>query len=89
MIPPNPNVPTPDDPNLYLFTVIGEVIGTDLVRAWITDATLRELKRYLKNTDTATLSNLIVADLKDTGAMHASAAANIGVIASAIINIKV
>ena len=60
------DVPTPDDPNLYLFTVIGEVIGTDLVRAWITAATLRELKRYVNDTDTKTLSDLILAELKDT-----------------------
>jgi hypothetical protein len=68
------DVPMPDDPNLCLLTVIGEIIGTDLVRTWITAATLRELKRYVKDTDTDMLSKLILAEVKDTGAKSAERA---------------
>lgn len=39
------DVPPPNDPNLYLFTVIGEIIETGLVRVWIMEATAREASR--------------------------------------------
>lgn len=54
------DVPPPNNPNVYLFTVIGEVIGTGLVRIWLTAATFRELKRVLGDFDTDKLSETIV-----------------------------
>lgn len=53
------DVPSPTDPNTYLFTVIGEVIDTGLVKVWITEATARELNRFLHTLDTATVSGAI------------------------------
>ena len=50
------DVPPPNDPNLYLFTVIGEVIETGLVRVWITEATARELERLLGKLDVESVS---------------------------------
>jgi hypothetical protein len=54
------DVPPPTDPNLYLFTVIGETIDTGLVRVWLTEATARELKRLLGAIDTESLSQVIL-----------------------------
>lgn len=54
------DVPPPTDPNLYIFTVIGEVIDTGFVRVWITETTSRELIRLLGNLNTETLSRVIV-----------------------------
>ena len=54
------DVPPPDDPNLYLFTVIGEVIDAGLVRVWLTESTARELKRLVGTLDTVKLSPVIL-----------------------------
>lgn len=59
------DVPPPTDPNLYIFTVIGEVIDTGLVRVWITETTSRELKRLLGKLDTETLSRVIVESAEE------------------------
>lgn len=53
------DVPPPNDSNLYLFTVIGEVIEAGLVRVWITEATARELERLLGGLDIETVSGCI------------------------------
>lgn len=53
------DVPPPTDPNAYLFTVIGEIIDTGLVRVWITETTARELQRLLHTLDTARISQTI------------------------------
>lgn len=54
------DVPPPSDPNLYVFTVIGEVLETGLVRVWITEATARELKNLVGNLDTENLNTAII-----------------------------
>jgi hypothetical protein len=41
------DVPPLTDPNICVFTVIGEVIQTGNIRVWITEATQRELTRLL------------------------------------------
>lgn len=41
------DIPPPNDPNIYLFTVIGEVIDIGVVRVWIAEATARELVGHL------------------------------------------
>ncbi len=53
------DVPPPTDPNVYLFTVMGEVIDTGLVKVWLTEATARELKRLLHTLDTTEVSRAI------------------------------
>lgn len=62
------DVPPPNDPNVYLFTVIGEVIGVGLVRVWLTLATFRELKRVLGEFDTAKLSDFVLRKLEGVSA---------------------
>lgn len=54
------DVPSPTDPNVYLLTVIGEVIDTGLVKVWLTEATARELRRLLAALDTTTVSQAII-----------------------------
>lgn len=54
------DVPPPTDPNLYLFTVIGEAIDTGLIRVWLTEATARELRQLLGAIDTESLSQTIL-----------------------------
>lgn len=54
------DVPPPTDPNVYLFTVIGEVIDNGLVKVWITEATARELTGRLHKLDTETVSQAII-----------------------------
>lgn len=58
------DVPPPNDPNVYLFTVIGEVISVGMVRVWLTIATFRELKRVLGEFDTAKLSEFVLRKLE-------------------------
>ncbi len=58
------DVPPPNDPNVYLFTVIGEVIGVGMVRVWLTIATFRELKRVLGDFDTTKLSEYVLRKLE-------------------------
>ena len=59
------DVPPPSDPNLYLFTVIGEVIDTGFVRVWITEGTARELRRLLGDLNIKTLSRAIIKSAQD------------------------
>jgi hypothetical protein len=40
-------VPPPNDPNVYIFTVIGEVINDGQVRCWITHTTMQDLEQVL------------------------------------------
>lgn len=54
------DVPPPDDPNLYLFTVIGEQIRLGVIRIWLTSATARELEKILGNLNIETISNAII-----------------------------
>ena len=54
------DVPPPTNPNLYLFTVIGEVLDTGYVRIWLTDATAREIKRLIGSLDVREVSNTIL-----------------------------
>ncbi len=54
------DVPPPSDPNLYLFTVIGEVVEVGFVRVWISEPTARELTRLLGSLDTETLSQAAI-----------------------------
>jgi hypothetical protein len=58
------DVPPLTDPNLYLFTVIGELIDTGHVRVWVSDLTRRELHRLTGTLDTEPLSRIIITAIK-------------------------
>lgn len=59
------DVPPPTDPNLYIFTVIGEVLDAGFVRVWITEVTARELRRLLGGLDSETLSRTIIESSRE------------------------
>ena len=45
------DVPPPNDPNAYLFTVIGEQLNFGQVRVWLTPSTAKELARLVGSLD--------------------------------------
>lgn len=53
------DVPPPSDPNLYLFTVIGEVIMDGTVRCWLTKATFQDLREILGQVNSQTVCQAI------------------------------
>ncbi len=60
------DVPSPPDPNLYIFTVIGEEIRTGFVRAWVTERTRGELESLVGVLDCPKLSGLVL-DIVNAG----------------------
>lgn len=54
------DVPPPNDPNVYLFTVIGEQIIAGQVRVWLTSGTARELQRLVGSLDVDAVSDAVV-----------------------------
>jgi hypothetical protein len=58
------DVPPPTDPNVYLFTVIGEVIDAGFVRVWLTAATHRELTRIVGDISDKGLSSFVLRQLE-------------------------
>jgi hypothetical protein len=67
------DVPPPTDPNLYIFTVIGEIITDGRVRCWVTHSTLVELEKLLGKLDAPTVSAAIqkyLAALPPADAKH-------------------
>lgn len=54
------DVPSPHDPNAYLFTVIGEQIIAGQIRIWLTTSTARELTRIVGSLETEVLSDAII-----------------------------
>lgn len=54
------DVPPPSDPNLYIFTVQGEVLQDGRVRIWITNATATLLKATLGSLDADRVSAAII-----------------------------
>jgi hypothetical protein len=53
------DVPPPNDPNLYVFTVQAEEMGGGRVRIWVTEATAHDLRRMLGGLDAKTISSAI------------------------------
>jgi hypothetical protein len=53
------DVPLPDDPNLYVFTVIGEVILDGRIRCWVTRATVEDLRNVLGAIDSKTIERAV------------------------------
>lgn len=59
------DVPPPSDPNVYLFTVIGEVLDNGFVRVWLSDSTARELRSVSSVEDLSadTLSEIVLSNV--------------------------
>jgi len=53
------DVPLPNDPNLYIFTVIGEIIMDGNVRCWLTRTTWHDLEQVLGRINPQTVSQAI------------------------------
>lgn len=58
------DVPPLTDPNVYIFTVIGEIVRAGFVRVWLTDATAREVKRIVGSLDAEALSKAVLDTAK-------------------------
>ena len=58
------DVPPLTDPNVYIFTVIGETLNTGFVKVWLTDATARELKRLIGSLEPEALSKAVLESAK-------------------------
>lgn len=58
------DVPSPKDPNLYLFRVQSEPISEDMIRIWITAGTANRLREILADPDLITLSEEIIEAAK-------------------------
>ena len=54
------DVPPPSDPNVYLFTVIGEIMDGGLVRMWLVPNNAKELEDRVGTLQTGTLSAWIL-----------------------------
>jgi len=65
------DVPPPNDPNLYIFTVIGEVILDGMVRCWLTQTTLQDLQQILERVSSQTVSKAIQQHLANMPAVEA------------------
>lgn len=61
------DIPPPGDPNLYIFTVIGEAVSTDLVRVWVTESTAKHLAEVLGDVHTDFLSKAILTAVSGIG----------------------
>ena len=60
------DVPPPTDPNVHLFTVIGEIIVDGQIRCWVTRTTLQDLQHLIGTVNSQTVTEAIqrhVADL--------------------------
>lgn len=53
------DVPPPNDPNLYIFTVIGEVITDGKIRCWLTSTTWHDLEKILGRVNSQTVGQAI------------------------------
>lgn len=57
------DVPPPSDPNLYIFTVIGEVLLDGHVRCWLSRSTHQALLHLVGSTDAQQISQLVTDNL--------------------------
>lgn len=58
-------VPPATDPNVYVFTVIGEIIVDGQIRCWVTRTTLQELQHVLGTVNSQTVTEAIQRHLTD------------------------
>jgi hypothetical protein len=54
------DIPPLTDPNVYIFTVIGETLNTGFVKVWLTAATARELRRIIGSLEPEALSEAVL-----------------------------
>jgi hypothetical protein len=66
-------VPPPNDPNLYIFTVIGEVINEGTVRCWLTRTTLQDLAQVLGEVTSQAVIQAVQQNLAPLPAAEAGA----------------
>lgn len=57
------DVPPPSDPNLYIFTVIGEVLLDGHVRCWLSRSTHQELMKLVGSTEIRQITQLVLNSL--------------------------
>jgi hypothetical protein len=65
------DVPLPGDPNVYVFTVIGEYLDTGQVRIWLTEQTAEALRQQVGGLDALRVSGWLMdaaKHLRDQGA---------------------
>lgn len=67
------DVPPPNDPNVYLFTVIGEQLIAGQVRIWLTGGTARELERVVGSLDLDAVSDAVLATVGELKVAEARA----------------
>ena len=67
------DVPPPNDPNVYLFTVTGEQLIAGQVRIWLTGGTVRELERVVGSLDINALSDAVLGAVGKLDAAKARA----------------
>ena len=53
------DVPLPDDPNVYVFTVIGEIIADGQIRCWVTETTYDDLAAVLGTVDSESIGRAV------------------------------
>lgn len=58
------DVPPPDDPNVYLFTVIGEQLTIGQIRVWLTPGTAKELERLVGSLDIDAVSEAVLKTIE-------------------------
>lgn len=54
------DIPPPNDPNVYLFTVIGEHISCGQIRVWLTSSTAKDLERLVGSLNTEMVSDAVL-----------------------------
>jgi hypothetical protein len=55
------DVPSVDDPNVHLFTIVGERVDDDRVRMWLTRKTVDELAETVGSLDLGEVSEAVIA----------------------------
>lgn len=66
------DVPPPTDPNVHVFTVIGERLIAGRVRIWLTEATRRDLQRLFGTLEVEALSQKIIGAACDAAGAAAA-----------------
>lgn len=59
------DIPPPNDPNLYIFTVIGEQLNLGEIRIWLTLSTKNDLLRVVGSLEEGAINKLILDTAKD------------------------
>lgn len=68
------DIPPPNDPNVYLFTVIGEQIDLGQIRIWLTSATTKELEQTIGCLESEKISDTILSVIDSIPAINSNGA---------------